>query len=107
MLPFGLSAAMSAADTAVQMKVCESGTTALIILNEEMEDILKIVKSLEQSGLLIKGISETIKNEAKGQKGKFLSLLLVTLVASILGYALTGKGVIRAGEGVIQAGKNF
>ena len=98
---------MSAADTAVQMKVCESGTTVLIILNEEMEDILKIVKSLEQSGLLIKGISETIKNEAKGQKGKFLSLLLVTLVASILGYALTGKGVIRAREGVIQAGKNF
>ena len=61
-----------------------------------MENIMKIVKSLEESGLLIKGVNETIKNEAKEQKGGFLPVLLATLAASILGNALTGKGVIRA-----------
>ena len=65
LLPFGLSAGMSAADAAIQKKIYESGTTALIISNEEMEDIMKIVKSLEELGLLIKGISEKIKNETK------------------------------------------
>ena len=59
---------------------------------------MKIVKSLEESGLLVKGISETIKNETKEQKGGFVPLLLGTLAASLLGSVLTGKGVIRAGE---------
>ena len=68
-----------------------------MISNEEMEDIMKIVKSLEESGLLIKGISETIKNEAKEQKEGFLPMLLEALAASILGSVLTGRGVIRAG----------
>ena len=68
---------------------------------------MKIVKLLEQSGLLIKGISEAIKNEAKEQKGGFLSMLLGTLAASMLGSALIGRGVIRAGEGTIRAGENF
>ena len=63
-----------------------------------MEDMMKIVKLLEQSGLLVKGISETIKNETKEQKGRFLPMLLGTSVASLLGNALKGKGVIRAGE---------
>ena len=63
-----------------------------------MEDVMKIVKSLKESGLLIKGISETIKKEAKVQKGGFLPMILETLAASILGNALTGKGVIRASE---------
>ena len=63
---------MSAADAAIQKKIYGSGTTALIISNEEMRDIIKIVKSIEESGLLIKGISETIKNEAKGQNEDFL-----------------------------------
>ena len=72
-----------------------------------MEYIIKIVKSLEESGLLIKGISETIKNEAKEQKGGFLSMLLETLAASNLGSTLTGRGVIRAAEGTIRAGKDF
>ena len=80
-----------------------------------MEDIIKIVKSLEGSGLvkslegsglLIKGISETIKNEAKEQKGRFLSMLLGMLAASILGNVLAGRGVIRVGEGVVRAGEN-
>ena len=72
---------------------------------------MKIVKFLEDSGLLIKGVSETIQNEAKEQKGGFLSMLLGTLGASLLGNLLTGKGVNkkgkgtnRAGEGVIRAG---
>ena len=59
-LPLGLSAGMSAADAAIQNKIYGTGTTTLIISNEEMEDIMKIDKSLEESGLLIKGISETI-----------------------------------------------
>ena len=68
-----------------------------------MEDIIiKIVKSLEESGLLIQGISETIKNEAKEQKGGFPPMLLGTLAASILGNALAGRGVIRASEGTIR-----
>ena len=61
-----------------------------------MKDILKILKSLEASGLLLEGVSETIKNEAKEQKGKFLSMLLGTLGANLLGNMLAGKGVIRA-----------
>ena len=67
---------MSAADAAIQKKNHVSGITALLISNEEKEDIMKIVKSLEESVLLIKVISETIKNEAKEQKGGFLSLLV-------------------------------
>ena len=69
-----------------------------------MEDILKIVKFLEDSGILLKGVSETIKNESKEQKGGFLSMLLGTLGASLLGNMLVGKGVIRAGEGTIKLG---
>ena len=73
-----------------------------------MDDILKIVKSLEDFGVLLEGVSETIQNEAKEQRGGFLSMLLGTLGASLLGDLLTknlsGKGVIRAGEGVIRVG---
>ena len=73
-----------------------------------MNDILKIVKSLENSRLLLKGVSETIQHEAKEQRGGFLSMLLGTLGASLLGGILSkglpGKGVIRAGEGTIRAG---
>ena len=88
-----------------------------------MNDIMKIVKSLEKSGLLIKGVNQTIKNESKEQKGRFLGMLLGTLGASLLGNLLTGKGVIatsqgreanmtgrgtiRAGEGTIRAGQDF
>ena len=63
-----------------------------------MEDILKIVKSLEDSGLLLEGVSKTIKDEAKEQRGGFLSMLLGTLGASVLGNILVDKGVIRAEE---------
>ena len=106
LLPLGSSSGMSAADTAIQKKIYGSDTTASIISDEEMNDIMKIVKSLEESGLIIKGISETIKNEAKGQKIGFISILLETLAASMLGSALTGRGVIRAGEGTVRASEN-
>ena len=84
-----------------------SGTTALVISKEETEDIMKIVNSLKELGLLIKGINETIKNETKEQKGGFLPMLLGTLAGSILGNALAGRGVIRAGESTIRAGENL
>ena len=107
LIPLGLSAGMLAADAAIQKKIYEPGTTALIISDEEMEDIMKIVKSLEKSGLLVKGISETIKTEAKEQKCGFLLMLLGTLAASIFGNVLAEKVVIRAGEGIIRASLYF
>ena len=75
----------------------------------KIEDIMKIVKSLEESELLIKGFSETFKNQAKEQKGEFLRMLLGTLGASLLGNLLTsqGKDTIREGEGTIRAGHDF
>ena len=84
-------------------KILGSGTTTLIIPNDEMEDIIKIVKSFEDSDLLLKGVSETTQNEAKEQKRGFLSMLLGTLGASLLGNILAGKGMNRAGEGFIRA----
>ena len=103
LIPLRLTAAASATDAAIHKKITESGTTTLIISNEEMNDIMKIVKSLEESSLLIKGMSEAIKNEAEEEKGGFLSMLLGTLGASLLGNLLAGKGTIRAGEGTIRA----
>ena len=73
-----------------------------------MQDLLKIVKSLGDSGILLDGITETVKNEVKEQQGRFLLMLLGTLGASLLGDLLTknlsGRGVIRAGEGTNRAG---
>ena len=97
----GIPAAASATNAAINKKIFESGTTTLIISNDKMEDILKIVKSIEDSGLLL-GVNETIKNEAKEQKGGILNMLLGTLGASLLGNILAGKGVIRAGEGQLE-----
>ena len=112
LVPLGLTAAASAADAGIHKKILGSGSdhnnTILIISNDEMDDIIKIVKSLEDSGVLLKGVSETIKNEATEQRGGFLSMLLGTLGASLLGdilsKGLSGKGVIRAGEVAVRAG---
>ena len=76
-------------------KCFDSGRMTLIISNVEMNDIMNIVKSLEESGLLIKDVNETTKNEVKEQKGGFLSMLLSTLGSNLLGSLLTGKGVKR------------
>ena len=74
--------------------------TTLIISNEEVNNIMKIVKFLEEFDLLIKGVSKTIKNETKEQKGGFLGMLLGTLIGILLGNLLTGTATVRAGEGV-------
>ena len=97
-----------------------NNTTTLIISNNEMEDVIKIVKSLEDSGLLLKGVTETVQNEVKEQKGGFLSMLLGTLDTSLLGNLLKGqqrksiskktksksqgRGIIGAGELIVRFG---
>ena len=72
-----------------------------------MNDIMEIVQALEDSGNLLKGVTKTIKNETKEQKGGFLSMLLGTLEASLLGNLLTGKGTVRAGEGTVRTGERI
>ena len=99
-IPLGLIAA-AATDADIHKKMLESGVATLIISNEQINDIIKIVKYLEASGLLTKGVGETIKNEVKKQKGGFLSVLLDKLGASLLGYLLACKGIIK------QAGQDF
>ena len=114
----------SAADAGIHKKILGSGRhhssssaahnmATLIISNDEMGDFIKIVKYLEDSGLLLKDVTETVQNEVKEQKGRFLSMLLGTLGASLLGNLLTGKGIYRAGkgkginragEGIVRAG---
>ena len=84
-----------------------SRITTLMNPNEEMNNIRKIVRSLEESGLLIKSVSETIKNEAKEQKIGFLSIFLGTLSDSLLENLLTGNGAIRASEGTIRASQDL
>ena len=80
-------------------KISGSGNTTLIISNEEMNYIIKNVQALEGSNILLKRVTETVKNETKEQKGGFLSMLLGTVGASLFGNLLTGKGVVRAGYG--------
>ena len=103
-VPLVITAAASAINRAIQKKIHSSGTKTLIISNEEMNDIMKIVQSLEDSNILLKRVTKTIKNETKEQKGGFLSMLLGTSGASLLGNLLSGKGTVRAGEGIVRAG---
>ena len=79
----------------------------LMFSNEEINDIMKTILFLKESVLLIKGVSQTIKNEAKQQEGVFLGMLLRALSASLLRKLLTGKGTTGEGEGTIRAGENF
>ena len=103
--PLGLTAAMSAIDGSIQKKIHGSGIK-LIIEEEDMKDIMKIIEALENSGILLKGVSKTIENETKEQSGGFLSMLLGTLGASLLDNLLTGgKGIMRAGDGIVRAGE--
>ena len=108
LIPLAWTATASAADAGIHKKILGSGhnTTTLIISNDEREDIIKIVKSLGDSRLLLRGLSETIQNEAKEQTGGFLSMLLGTLSASLLGNIFAGKGAIakRQGRGRNRAG---
>ena len=106
----GITAAASVIDAGIQKKIHGSGTTTLIISNEEINDIIEIVQALEDSIILLKGVTKTIKNEVKEQKGWLLSILLGTLGASLLGNLLAGKGIVRAGsrnkkgKGIVRAG---
>ena len=100
LIPLGLTASASAADAGIHKKILGSGNaTTPMISNNEMEDSIKIVKSVEDSGVLLKGVIETVLNEVKEQKGGFLSMLLGTLGASLLGNILAGKGINRARKG--------
>ena len=103
LIPLGLTAEASAADAGIHKKILGSGTTTLIISKDEMKDIIRIVKSLEVSRLLMEGVNETIQNEAKEQKGGFLSTLVGTLGVTLLENILVGRGINRAREGVIRA----
>ena len=100
LIPLGLIAIASAAD----------GNTTLTISNKEINDVMKNVQALEDSNILLKGVTKTVKNETKEQKGGFLSMILGTLGASLLGNSLTGKGIKRTGygnnkgKGVVTAG---
>ena len=128
LIPLELTIAASAADAGIHFfffffglarsydpRAISSGTTTLIISNEEIEDIMKILKSLEDSDVLIKGVTKTIENETKEQRGRFLGLCLGALVTSLLENMLTGKGFIWAGDGAtspkgqgtITAGQDF
>ena len=110
LIPLRLTAA---ADAEIHQEILGSGShTTLIISNKDMEDLIKIVKSLEDSGLLLNGVTESVQNEIKEQKVGFISMLLGTLGASLLGNLLPGrgtnkkgKGIHGAGEGIVRAGE--
>ena len=102
--PLGLTAAMSAIDGSIQKNIHGSGVK-LIIEQDDTND-MKIIEALENSGILLKGVTKTIENETKEQRGGFLSMLLGTSGASLLGNLLTGgKGMMRASEGIVRAGE--
>ena len=109
LIPLGLkAAATAAADAGIHKKILGSrNTTTLIISNKDMEDLIKIVKPLEDSGLLLKGVTESVQNEVKEQKGGFLSMILGTLGASLLGNLSTGKGVNKKGKGIQRVGEGI
>ena len=108
----GLTAAMSAIDGSIQKKRHGLGVK-LNIEQEDMNDIIKIIEVLENSGILLKGVTKKIENETKERRGRFLSMLLGTLGASLLenllaggkGMKRSGEGIVRAGDGIVRAGE--
>ena len=108
--PLGITVPASAIDAGILKKIHGSEATTLIISNKEMNDIIKLIQVLEDSNILLKGVTNTIKNETKEQKGGLLSMLLGTLGASLLGNLLSEKGIVRAvsgnnkGKGILRAG---
>ena len=102
--PLGLSATISAINAAVQRKMYGPRNSTLIISDNDMNDLIKIVTALEEHDILLKGVSKTIKNETKELKGGFLSMLLGTLGASSLGNLLSGKGMYRTGYVMYKTG---
>ena len=104
--PLGLTAAVSSIDGSIQKRIHGSGVK-LIIEQEDMNYIMKIIEALENSGILLKGVSKTIENETKEQRGGFLSMLLGTIGTSLLGNLLAGKGIMRTGDGIVRAGNGI
>ena len=122
LIPLELTATASASDAGIHKKILGSGhhscsashNTTLIISYKDTDDLIKTVKSREDSGLLLKGVTKSVQNEVKEQRGGFLSMLLGTLGSSLLGNLLTEKGIHRAGkgkgihrarEGIVRAGE--
>ena len=105
LVPSGITAATAAIDAGIQKNINSSGTTTLIISNEEMNGI---VQALEDFNILLKGVTKTIKNETKGQKGGILRMFLGTLGASLRGNLLAGKGIVgsgnKKGKGIVRVG---
>ena len=99
LIPLKRTVAASAEDAGIHKKILGSGNTTLIISNKDMEDLIKIVKSLADSGLLLKEVTESVQNEVKERIGGFISILLGTLGATLFGNLLTGKKIHRAGKG--------
>ena len=99
--PVGVMAAAAAPaiDAGIQKKIHGSGITMLIILKEEMNDTIKIVKALEDYGILLKGVTKAIEDKTKEEKGGFLRMLWNTLAASLLWNMLAGIGILRKGYG--------
>ena len=99
--PVGVTAAAAAPaiDAGIQKKIHGSGITMLIILKEEMNDTIKIVKALEDYGILLKGVTKAIEDKTKEEKGGFLRMLWNTLAASLLWNMLAGIGILRKGYG--------
>ena len=108
-----ITAAASAIDAGIPKKMHGSGNTTLMFSNEEMNDIIKIIQALEDSNILLKGVTKTIRNETKEQKWGFLSMLLGTSGASFLGNLLTGKGIFKSWfwkykrKGILRAGSGI
>ena len=90
---------VAAIDAGIQKKIPDSGTTTLIISNKEMNDIIKIVQALEDSDILLKGFTETIKKNEQARRGGFLGTLVGTVGSILLENLLSGKGIVRAGSG--------
>ena len=96
----GITAAASAIDAVIQKKIHGSGLSTLIISNEKMNEIMEIIQALEDSNILLKRATKTIKNDINEQKGGFLGMILGTLGASLLGNMLAEKRIVRAGSGI-------
>ena len=97
--PFGITAAASAIDGGIQKKIHGFRKITLTILNEEMNDKVKIVPALEDSNILLKEVTKAVKNETREQRGGFPGTLVATLGLILLGNLLSGKGIVRAGYG--------
>ena len=98
---------MSATDAAIQKKMYDSGNSTLIISDNDLNDLIKVVTALEEHDILLKRTSNTIKNKTIKQEGGFLSMLLGTLGASLLGNLLTGRGLYRTGKRLYRTGQGL